>query len=63
MAEFTLRPKARSDLADIWGYTIRTWGRDQAREYVRALNLSFKTLARKPEQGRLYHEVHQGLRV
>ena len=63
MAEFTLRPKARTDLAGIWEYTVRKWGRDQAQRYLRSLNRSFRALAKRPRQGRLYYEVYEGLRV
>ncbi|MFQ5790986.1 MAG: type II toxin-antitoxin system RelE/ParE family toxin [Acidobacteriota bacterium] len=63
MPEFALRPKARADLDGIWDYTVETWGRDQAKAYLRALNRAFKTLARKPGLGRVYDEVYEGLRV
>ena len=63
MPDFALRPKARADLDGIWDYTVQTWGRDQAKTYLRALNRAFKTLARKPELGRLYDEVYAGLRI
>ena len=63
MADFALRPKARADLDSIWDYTVETWGRDQAKTYLRALNRTFKTLAKRPELGRIYNEVYEGLRV
>lgn len=63
MPEFVLRPKARTDVDGIWDYTLQTWGRDQARTYLRALARAFKTLAKKPVLGRIYDEVYEGLRV
>lgn len=63
MAEVALRPKARFDLASIWDHTVETWGHEQAEQYLRALNQAFEVLAGKPQLGRLYDEVHEGLRV
>ena len=61
MLNFALRPKARADLDGIWAYTAETWGLEQAQTYVRALNRAFNRLAKKPELGRLYDEVYEGL--
>ncbi len=63
MSEFVLRPKARDDLDGIWDYTLETWGRAQAKTYLRALSRTFKTLAGKPELGRIRDDVYRGLRV
>lgn len=63
MADFALQPKARADLDGIWDYTVETWGRDQAKTYLRALNRAFKTIAKKLGLGRFYDEVYEGLRV
>jgi toxin ParE1/3/4 len=63
VAEVALRPKARSDLNSIWDHTVETWGHERAEQYLRALNQAFETLAGKPRLGRLYDEVHEGLRV
>ncbi len=35
--QFFLTPKARSDLDDIWNYTLSQWGSKQAEKYVRDL--------------------------
>ncbi len=63
MPEFVLRPKARADLDGIWDYTVQTWGRDQARTYLRSMTKAFRTLSKKPALGRIYNEVCEGLRV
>ena len=34
VAEYWLRPKARSDIDTIWDYTVKTWGVQQARSYL-----------------------------
>ncbi len=63
MSEFALRPKAHRDLNDIWDYSVETWGYDQAEKYLRAMNRTFQMLSEKPDLGRLYDEVHRGIRV
>ena len=35
MPDIALRPKARADLDSIWDYTVASWGRDQAKTYLR----------------------------
>ncbi|SEA76782.1 toxin ParE1/3/4 [Desulfuromusa kysingii] len=37
MIQVILSPKAKSDLSDIWEYTLSEWGIDQAEKYVREL--------------------------
>ena len=37
MSQILLSPKAKSDLSDIWEYTLAAWGIDQAEKYVRTL--------------------------
>lgn len=37
MSQVILSPKAKSDLSDIWEYTLAEWGIDQAEKYVREL--------------------------
>ena len=34
MAEYRLSPGAERDLADIWRYTNKRWGRAQANRYI-----------------------------
>jgi toxin ParE1/3/4 len=63
VADFALRPKARTDLDRIWDQTVETWGRDQAKTYLRALNRAFKALSKKPDLGRIYDDLYEGLRV
>lgn len=42
MAEFSLRPKAITDLDGIWDYTVETWGEEQAERYLRSINEPLK---------------------
>lgn len=37
MSQVVLSPKAKSDLSDIWSYTLAEWGIDQAEKYIREL--------------------------
>jgi toxin ParE1/3/4 len=37
MSQVLLSPRAKSDLSDIWNYTLTEWGSKQAEKYVREL--------------------------
>jgi toxin ParE1/3/4 len=52
MPQFKLRPRARQDLADIWRYTLKTWGVIQADTYIRDKNRTFHALAEQPYMGK-----------
>ena len=62
MSNFSLRPKARQDLEDIWFYTLNTWGEAQADKYIYDLNDSFEFLKDNPERGRPCDYVREGYR-
>lgn len=62
MAEFTLRPKAIQDLADIWFYTENIWGEAQADKYIHGLNSGFSSLAENPEKGMACDDTREGYR-
>jgi toxin ParE1/3/4 len=62
MAEFTLRPKARSDLEEIWDYTFETWGVEQAERYLRLLDQGFRKVAGNPDLGRSCDAIREGYR-
>jgi toxin ParE1/3/4 len=63
MADFLLRPKAVSDLEEIWDYTVRMWDEDQAERYLRLLNVGFIDLTIHPHLGRSCDAIRQGYRV
>jgi len=63
VAEYWLRPKAQSDIDDIWDYTVKTWGVEQARSYLTGLRQVCTQLAENPELGLCRDELHRGLRV
>ena len=63
MAEYRLRPKARSDIDAIWDYTVKTWGVHQARSYIAGLRDVCADLAENPNLGKRRDELHKGLHV
>ena len=48
MTRVRLLPKAQEDLADIWRYTLDSWGEDQAFKYTDDLDAAFSRLADQP---------------
>ena len=49
-----LRPAARRDLVGIRDYTIRTWGKQQAIDYLSGIEACFGRINAQPEQGSLF---------
>lgn len=58
-----LRPKAESDLEDIWDYTLSQWGRNQAVTYLQNLKSAVELLADFPEMARLREEFTPAVRL
>lgn len=48
MAEYRLSPGAERDLADIWRYTNKRWGRAQANRYISSVKAKCAALAEAP---------------
>jgi len=63
VAEYRLRPKARSDIDAIWDYTVQSWGVQQALHYLNRLRDVCTELADNPELGKCRDELYKGLRV
>jgi toxin ParE1/3/4 len=63
VAEYRLRPKARSDIDAIWDYTVQSWGVQQALHYLNGLRDVCTELADNPELGKCRDELYKGLRV
>ena len=61
--EFILRPKAQTDLEEIWNYTDQTWGIHQARTYLETIRETCKELSRNPKRGKTRDEIYKGLHV
>ena len=62
MSRFTLCPRARADIDEIWNYTEARWSRDQAEVYVRQIKAAIETLAADPSRGRACDDVRAGYR-
>ena len=62
MNRYTVTPRARADIEEIWNYTTEQWGADQAEEYVRMLQQAIELLAREPTRGRSIEEIRSGYR-
>ena len=62
MAVFRFTPRAESDLIDIAGHTLRTWGEDQTIRYINDLEACCQKVADRPALGRLCEDIRPGLR-
>ena len=60
MREVLKRPRAYSDLEEIWLFTFEQWGEEQANRYVRRLNEEIINLAEEPERGRSLQTIRAG---
>lgn len=49
MKKVILSPKAKSDLSNIWDYSLDTWGAEQAETYLRTLWTKLNECAENPE--------------
>ncbi|SEB05799.1 type II toxin-antitoxin system RelE/ParE family toxin [Rubrimonas cliftonensis] len=55
-------PRARADLADIWGFTADRWGEAQADRYVRDIDATARAVAAGAAQTRDLSEARPGYR-
>ncbi len=62
MSEVTLTPKAKSDLGEVWDYTLTQWGVDQAEKYVRKLWSVMEKQASDPTKSVDIGDVRKGYR-
>lgn len=51
MAKYRLKPKALSDMESIWLYSQRTWGNEQANQYIDEIHNAFRLLTENPKLG------------
>jgi toxin ParE1/3/4 len=61
-AEYRLRPRALSDVDELWDFTVETWSEAQAVRYVTALHDDLQMLAEQPGLGRTRDDLSEGLR-
>lgn len=62
MSPVVLSPKAKSDLSDIWDYTLAEGGIDQPEKYVRDLWTAMQKQARDPSTSVDISDVRKGYR-
>ena len=60
MTRFILSPRAQADLNEIWDYTAKHWGMEQAEVYVRQLETAIKSVAADPQLGRSCDGIRAG---
>jgi toxin ParE1/3/4 len=62
MSRYILSPRAKADLDEIWDFTVRTWGEQQAEDYIRLLVGAIETVAENPRKGRACGEIRKDYR-
>ncbi len=60
MHKYRLTPAAKSDLIEIWNYTMEVWGEKQADKYLQDIEDKLNQLAENPGLGRHRPEIHPG---
>ena len=62
MTGYLLSPAAQADLGQIWDYSARTWGEDQADRYVLGIRDACQALAGGTRQGHPIDAIRPGYR-
>ncbi len=52
MSRYLLRPRAESDLEEIWRYSLEHWGETRAERYLNDLRKTLEHAAETPSAGR-----------
>ena len=60
MAGYTLAPLARTDLDEVWTYTVSQWNEEQAERYIRQIEATIEAVADNPNLGRGCDEIRRG---
>jgi toxin ParE1/3/4 len=60
VTRFVLSPRAQADLDEIWDYSVKHWGVEQAEFYLRQLETAIGTVAADPRRGRSCDDVRPG---
>ena len=60
MHKYRLTHSAKSDLIEIWNYTVDNWGEKQAEKYLQDIEDKLNQLAANPELGRQRPEISPG---
>ena len=62
MKRYLLSPRAQKDLEEIWNYSVKIWGVDQAETYLRQIQKGIEIVVRTPEVGRSCDHIREGYR-
>lgn len=62
MAEYRLAPVAERDLEQIWHFTAKEWGVEQAHRYTDELTSAFEALAAAPDRVPACDDIRPGYR-
>ena len=62
MRKIIKRPRARTDIKDIWRYTFDEWGEIQANSYLKSMEECLIGLAQSPKHGSAVVHQQAGLR-
>lgn len=60
--KFVVTPRARTDIEDIWDYTVKNWGERQAEIYIQLVKTAVDAVAADPGVGRRCDDVRPGYR-
>ena len=63
MHKLLIRPRARSDIKNIWRYTHKNWGEQQADNYTESLDLAINEMLENPEMGISIEHIRKGYRL
>jgi toxin ParE1/3/4 len=62
MTGYLLSPAAQADLSEIWDYSARNWGANQADRYILRIREACEDLAAGRERGRPIDDIRSGYR-
>lgn len=62
MKGYILSPAAQADINEIWDYSARNWGEEQAERYVSGIRDAVYALANGSRQGRAIDDIRPGYR-
>lgn len=62
MTGYLLSPAAQADLSEIWDYSTRNWGTEQADRYVLRIRDACEALADGRERGHAIDDIRPGYR-
>jgi toxin ParE1/3/4 len=62
MTRWSLSPRARADLDDIWSFSATRWGESQAERYLRQLQRAIEAIANSPKLGPSCDDIREGYR-